>query len=128
MDRTEEREQARLIKWTHIPAVRAIAPDLAFLFHVPNGGRRDGLTGSQMTALGVKRGVPDLWLPIPSISANGLIIEMKSAIGRTSPDQVRWMDRLTIAGWYCIISRSAEEGREALIAYLSLPDLARVPL
>lgn len=128
MDRSEEREQARLIKWTHLPAVRKIAPDLAFLFHVPNGGRRDGLTGSQMTALGVKRGVPDLWLPIPSQTCSGLIIEMKSATGRTSPDQIRWIDRMERAGWLCEVCRSADEAREVLISYMGSTSLSSVPL
>ena len=119
MERGEEREQARLIKWTHLPAVRALAPQLAFMFHCPNGGKRDGITGGQMRALGVKPGVPDLLMPIPAGPFLGLAIEMKSEIGRTSTAQDAWLDALRAYGWSVHVCRSADEAREALIAYLN---------
>lgn len=125
MERGEEREQARLIKWTHMPAVRAIAPALAFLFHCPNGGKRDGITGGQMRALGVKPGVPDLLMPVPIGAFNGLAIEMKSASGTASDEQKRWMAALDAYGWRVELCRSADEARQVLISYFDkyLPEL-----
>lgn len=38
-------------------------------------------------ALGVKRGVPDLLMPVLSGSIPGLAFEFKSATGRVSPDE-----------------------------------------
>lgn len=120
MDRGEEREQARFIKWTHLPVVRAIAPALAYLFHCPNGGKRDAITGGQMRALGVKPGVPDLLLPVRSALFSGLAIEMKSATGKTTPAQDNWLDLLSRNGWCVTVARSANEARAAVIAYLGL--------
>lgn len=128
MNRTEEREQARLIKWSTQRNPRAIAPELAGLFHVPNGGKRDAFTGAQMLALGVKRGVPDLLLPFPSQGFTGLALEMKSEDGALSPDQAKWRDLLTGWGWCWCLCRSAEEARAELARYLDRPALLQVPL
>ena len=128
--RTEEFEQARLVRWTHLRAVRAVLPDLAWLHHSPNGGQRTGFTGGQMKALGTKPGFPDLVLPVPSPAGwHGLAIEMKSATGRTSPEQVGWMDRLADSGWKVAVCRSADEARDTIAAYFKtdpadLPPLA----
>lgn len=125
-NRTEEIEQARLIKWTHKVAVRELMPELRWLFHTPNGGTRTPLAGAQMKALGVKPGVPDLLLPV-RIDANtpGLVIEMKSATGSTSPEQKEWLKHLGQQGWIVAVARSAQEARKEVCQYLDInPDLA----
>lgn len=131
-NRSEEIEQARVIVWSHKAAVRALAPDLRWLHHSPNGGKRDAFTGAQMRALGVKRGFPDLILPVRVTDANGvggicpgLIIEMKSAIGKLSPEQKEWKEHFEAQGWTFAVARSAQEARTQLCLYLGInPDCA----
>ena len=124
-NRSEEFEQARVIKWSHKVAVRALMPDLRWLHHSPNGGKRDAFTGAQMRALGVKKGFPDLILPTRSGSRPGLVIEMKSAVGKTSPAQKEWLAHLEQQGWAVEVIRSAQDARNALCLYLGLsPDCA----
>lgn len=125
-NRTEEIEQARLIKWSHRVAVRELMPELRWLHHSPNGGKRDALAGAQMKALGVKKGWPDLILPV-SVDANtpGLVIEMKSAKGTTSPEQKEWLEHFKIQGWIVAVARSAQEARKEVCQYLDInPDSA----
>ena len=124
--RSEEVEQARLIKWTHKRDTRALMPALAWLHHSPNGGRRDGFTGAQMTALGVKKGFPDLILPVKSSGFAGLAIELKSDTGQLRPDQRAWLDMLGAQGWATHVCRSAEAAKEVICTYL-LADLAQTP-
>ena len=128
MDRSEEREQARFVRWCSIPPVRDVAPALVWLFHVPNGGKRDAFVGAQMVALGVKRGVPDLLLPVARNRCHGLAIEFKSATGTTTEDQDRWLGHLQEECWWCDIARSAEEAREIVSHYLDCPELLAIPL
>lgn len=123
INRTEEREQARLILWTHKKKVREILPELRWLYHCPNGGRRDGFTGAQMKALGVKPGYPDLTLPVRSGNKPGLVIEMKSSTGALSDEQLDWQEHFEQQGWLWLICRSADEARLALCLYLSLDPL-----
>ena len=61
MKLTEHRIQAGLFKWFKLASARH--PELALLFAIPNGGARDPITGAMLKAEGVKRGVPDLFLP-----------------------------------------------------------------
>lgn len=125
MERGEEREQARFIKWTHKPSVRAIAPALRWMFHCPNGGKRDAITGGQMRALGVKPGVPDLLMPIAHGPYAGLAIEMKSSTGTATTEQRDWMAELVENNWSVSLCRSADEARAVVMTYfqLELPEL-----
>jgi hypothetical protein len=118
--RTEEAEQARLIRWSHKVEVRSIAPELAWIHHSPNGGQRSGFTGAQMKALGTKPGFPDLILPIPMPDHPGLVIEMKSATGRLSPEQALWLDTFRAGNWSVHVCRSAEDARSVILDYLGI--------
>ena len=120
MERGEEREQARFIKWTHRPDVRELAPALRWMFHCPNGGKRDAITGGQMRALGVKPGVPDLLMPVVSGPDCGLALEFKSATGRMGPEQDEWADHLKANGWLVLMVRSADAARAAVMHYLDV--------
>ena len=120
MDRGEEREQARLIRWSHRPIVRELAPALAWLFHTPNGGKRDGFTGAQMRAMGVKPGVPDLLMPIGTAAFVGLAIEMKAPDGRVSTAQSDWLGILAQNGWKTAVCFSADEAYAVICEYIGL--------
>jgi hypothetical protein len=125
-NRGEELEQAKVVAWSHKPSVRLLLPQLRWLHHSPNGGQRDGFTGAQMKALGVKPGFPDLILPVASTSPSGnhppgLVIEMKSAIGRTSDKQKDWLEHFEAQNWQIRVARSAQEARSILCQYLGIP-------
>lgn len=116
----EEIEQARLIAWSHKPAVRALMPELKWIHHSPNGEKRDPRTGNKLKALGVKPGFPDLILPARR-GFVGLAIEMKAPGGRVSTEQAEWMQELDEQGWYCAVCRSANEARRQIMDYLCCP-------
>ena len=123
-NRGEEGEQARVLRGSHLATVRALAPQLRWLHHSPNGGKRDGFTGAQMKALGVKPGFPDLILPVAADGMfgqrrPGLAIEMKSATGVMSDLQKEWRVHLRDEqGWLYEVARSAPEARLILCGYL----------
>lgn len=128
MKRSEEIEQAKLIKWSHRVAVRNLMPALRWLHHSPNGGKRDAVTGGQMKALGVKPGFPDLVLPVRTLTHTGLVIEMKSDIGRPTPEQKEWLEHFEREQWHVTIARSADEARAVLCDYLGQDHLLAPPL
>lgn len=123
VNRGEEVEQAKLIKWSHKPAVRALMPKLKWLHHSPNGGKRSAFTGGQMKAIGVNPGFPDLVLPARHAHGAkwiGLVIEMKSEKGRASDAQSAWLEHFASEGWYCVICRDAHEARFAICDYFDV--------
>ncbi len=96
-----------------------LIPDLSMMFAIPNGGYRHKATAVKMKAEGVRAGVPDICLPVPNKRHHGLFIEMKSKVGRASPDQKSWMQGLRDRGYLCAICRSEDDAWEVLIEYLS---------
>jgi hypothetical protein len=60
------------------------------LFAVPNGGRRDAVTGAKLKAEGVIAGVSDLIFLKRNSRYCGLLIEMKKPKGKQSESQKEW--------------------------------------
>lgn len=58
---TESVEQQLLFRWTRFYVSKY--PELALLYHIPNGGSRRKSEAGRFKAEGVKAGVPDLFLP-----------------------------------------------------------------
>ncbi|MFA5378473.1 MAG: VRR-NUC domain-containing protein [Dehalococcoidia bacterium] len=116
IDVREEAEQMAVMEWaewmeTQIPALR-------WLHHIPNGGHRSKAVAGKLKAAGVKRGVPDLCLPVPSYGWHGLYIEMKVEGRRPTRDQKKWLKHLSEAGYFTAVCYGADEAITVLKRYL----------
>ena len=109
---TEHDEQYKLFLWTRY------RPELRWMFAIPNGGYRTKATAGKMVAEGVKRGVPDLMLPLPTDKFHGLFIEMKFGKNKMTPEQQEFFDYATQQGYLCKVAYSAEEAIEIIDEYL----------
>ena len=95
------------------------------LYAVPNGEKRDIVTGARLKAQGVRRGVPDLQLDVPKFGKylgkefHGLRLELKKPDGRVSPEQSKVLNRLRRRGHCSVVAYSYEAGCAALIQYCS---------
>lgn len=98
---TESAYQRNVFTWASVRL--NIWPELALMFHVPNGGDRHVAVAAKLKAEGVKAGVPDIWLPVPRIPFTGLVIEMKRPGGRVTKEQKWWLDQLAEQGWYVAV-------------------------
>ena len=85
--------------------IRPALPQVDVIYHVPNGGsrgsnRRDAqIQGAMMNGLGVKKGTPDLCLPIQRHGFGSLYIEMKKPKdGALSKDQMHRIRMLSEVG------------------------------
>lgn len=114
---TEEQEQIAVIEWAML--MEKQAPELALLYHCPNGADRHPAVAAKLKKQGVKPGVPDLFLPVARGTAHGLYIEMKRQKGgRVSEDQKAWMEALTQQGYLCVVAHGAEEACDVIWHYL----------
>ena len=95
------------------------APTLAF-FHPANGEARDAKTGSLLHAMGVRRGILDLWLPVPREEYCGLVLELKAPGKKMSPDQKTWTAFLKNVGWKVLAVYSFSECVEETTRYLDM--------
>lgn len=118
---SEAQHQAAVMKWSRQPHIRRQWPELSMLHHIPNGGTRDPIEAKHLKQQGVKRGVPDLCLPVAHGRYHGLYIEMKTPEGHTSKDQDWWGEHLTAQGYMWQVCHGWEAAVATLEWYLSLP-------
>lgn len=114
---SEEEEQIILFTWANY--AMGTWPELALLFHIPNGGNRSPAEAGRFKAMGVKPGVPDLFLPVPRGGYSGLFIELKREHGGSLSDAQRdWLDDLSVRGYKAVMCHGWEAARDALLEYL----------
>ena len=115
---TEQQEQIAVFKWAELNSGKH--PELALLFHIPNGGKRGAKEAAIFKAAGVKRGVPDLCLPVARKGYHGLYIEMKRKKGGyAQPTQIRWARDLERQGYAVALCHGWEEAAKVLEEYLN---------
>lgn len=67
---------------------------------------------------GLRSGVLDVVVAYPIPPYAGMFIEFKTDAGKVSPEQKDWIERLTQAGYHCVVMRSWEDAVNALKKYL----------
>lgn len=115
-DDEEHRLQCACVNWFRLQ----YPTHASALFAVPNGGRRDRVSGAKLKAEGVLPGVSDLILLLPRGRYHGLLIEMKTERGKQSPAQRDWQRDMVHRGYRYIVCRSFDEFREQIDDYLLL--------
>jgi len=112
----ESEEQKALFNWwKRTPYARHFV-----MYHIPNGGRRDKITGARLKAEGVVAGVPDVFLASPRQGFHGLYIEMKRQHGGTvQATQKELITALRQAGYRVEVCKGWWEAREVIENYLT---------
>ena len=115
----EKDDQILLFEWAEYAACSH--PELGLMYHIPNEGKRSRLSGYELEKQGMRRGVPDICLPVPKGSYGALYIELKRKKGgRVSEEQRVWIDALNRAGNKALVCRGFDEARKAIEEYLNL--------
>lgn len=111
----EHRIQVSCVRWFRLkyPKLKNV------LFAVPNGGRRDAVTGAKLKDEGATRGVADLILLKSNRFYGGLAIEMKKPGGCQSQAQKEWQKECEGAGNKYVVCRSLDEFIKVVTDYLN---------
>jgi len=86
----------------------------SLLFAIPNGQYRPG----QRPEAGMKAGMPDLCLPVPSGQHGSLYIELKTPSGRVRQEQKEMIERLRDAGNRVSVCRSVDDALSTITEYI----------
>jgi hypothetical protein len=86
----------------------------------PERGARHIAVAGKLRAEGVKRGVPDLCLPVPQGAFHGLFVELKTETGRATPEQRQWIETLRRLGYRAEICHGWDAAREVISSYLGM--------
>jgi VRR-NUC domain len=123
---TEDELQQSIIQWRDEIGQHKW-PELAWLHHAANGGKLAGRNkneilknGAKRKSLGVVKGIPDLFLPYNNGVFSGLYIELKTAKGKLSLEQLNFRDFAAKNGfaWMCL--RSLEDVVSVIESYMKV--------
>ncbi len=129
MKHIEDSHQVRIINWSKTkllvyPDKLQSAPLFEFLYAIPNGGKRNAKEAARLKRQGVKAGVSDLNLPIPSGPYAGLWVELKAPIvkGKSKPvvssAQKAWGLKMQSFGHKFVVCYGADQAIEEIEEYL----------
>ena len=112
----ESGQQEALFSWAGYQLGRM--PELEYMHHVPNGGKRDAATAIALKRQGVKAGVPDIVLPAVRAGYHGLYIELKAGKNTTTGNQKRWLEFLRQQGYYTAVCYGWKIAAKLIETYL----------
>ncbi len=130
----EDQHQHALFTWARTHRIRGpgiIDPAYLadYLIAIPNGGYRKGLEAARLIGLGVKPGVSDVFLALPTHGYHGLWIEMKkprpdfptpyAAKAAFTNNQRAWHDLMIAQGYVCALCYGWEAAQGVIISYLN---------
>ncbi len=103
---SEHEEQKKFLEWfAYAYANKGVNKGPVRILSLPNGGLRNIVVAKKMKDEGLKKGVPDLFIPEWLV-----FIEMKRvAGGRLSNAQKDWFEYLTLSGYTCILAHGADD-------------------
>lgn len=113
---SESQIQKACVRWFRLqyPQIEGL------FFAVPNGGLREAWTARIMHDEGVRAGVADLILLMPSSGYAALAIEMKTPKGRQSEEQKKFQMLCESHKVKYCVCRSFDEFRWVIVSYLSI--------
>ena len=120
---TEHEEQVLIFQWAE--ALSGIYPALRMLFAIPNGSYKSKQSARKFAAEGLKSGVPDICLPVPSVDGqyHSLYIELKRKKGgKVSDEQKWWIGNLQFYGNRAHVAKGGAEAIEIIKDYLDIQE------
>ena len=119
---SESLEQQAVVTYCAFQSWRL--PNSDKIFHIPNGGWRTITEAKRFKSEGVKKGVPDLFLPVPIAGYCGLFIEMKRPDHKNKPsaEQKEWQTFLNSVGYKSVVCYGYEDAVKEIQRYYGVPE------
>jgi VRR-NUC domain-containing protein len=88
--------------------------------HAANGGSRHILEAVKLKRMGVSKGFPDIFIPLPIHPYHGFFVEMKRISGsKITPEQLNWISYLKENGYFAEIALGCEAAIQLFLKYLN---------
>ena len=102
--------QIKLVQWAKSKGLDLIS--------IPNHGKRSYWTGQKEVAMGLTRGVSDLFLALPCDGYGGFWIELKRPGQKPTAEQMAWLIKMGERGYAARWFDNFELARDAILEYL----------
>lgn len=123
----EHKEQKTFFRWIALIGEKRF-PGLGLAFAIPNGGQRHIKVAAKLKAEGVKKGVPDLMIPvarsIAGIQYHGCFLEAKATkASKPTESQKAYIQALKEQGYFAIVAHGADELIYTAVYYMTGGDM-----
>lgn len=115
-NRPEHDLQCSIVQWAKLHEGQY--PELEALYAIKNEGLRSLRLGKDFVESGMKKGMPDLCLPVPKGGYGALFIELKSGNGKLSEFQKEVLRTLMRCGNLCLVAKTYERVTQVIVDYL----------
>lgn len=114
---TEHAHQVATFAWMALNFNRW--PELRLAFAIPNGGERNKIVAAHLKAEGVRRHVPDIFLPVARAGRHGLFIELKKpGVNWVEEGQDKFIEALQQQGFGACVCVGWIEATQTIEKYL----------
>ena len=115
----ENWEQEQIFKWARSNQIDI--PELQLLNASLAGVRLNQGLKTKMKRQGMRKGYPDIFLPVTTHHHAGLFIELKRAKGGSvSPEQKAWLARLAEQRYLAVVAKGHREAIAIIKRYLGI--------
>ena len=111
----EDKIQTVCVKWFDYQ-YKHLKPLLYMNYNNP----RNKIQGAKLKKMGMRKGIPDLFLALPRGLYSGLYIEIKTPKGVLSKSQKEYSVTLQNAGFHWVMCRSFDEFKKEIEKYLEV--------
>lgn len=122
INQSESDHQQALFVWAAYSSGQF--PELELMYSIPNGAHVSDRNRKRLICEGLKKGMPDIHLPVARGNYSSMYLELKTPKGKLSEFQKNRIHLLEKAGNYCTVSKSFEESVILIQSYLTAPSLS----
>lgn len=112
---TESQIQKAVMRW-----VRYQYKIRNFVIHIPNEGKRTPTYGKMLKDMGMKKGVSDLFIAMPSRDYHGAWIEIKREKGRLTKEQEHFLELMKANGYFVSVCYGYNQTIEKIAWYCNI--------
>ena len=106
---SEGAEQIVVVEWCDLSKIPIV--------HIANEGKRSAAYGANLKRMGMRKGFPDLFVPMARGKYHGLFIEMKYDKNKPTGDQKKWLELLASEGYACVVCYNADDAIRIIKKY-----------
>lgn len=114
---SEHSEQVRIFQWANLMQIKH--PELKYMFSTLNGVRLSIGSAKKAKNSGNKKGVPDIFLPLPKNNYSGLFIELKIKGGVVKPEQKDYIKFLKSVGYCAEVIYGSDDAISLIQSYIN---------
>lgn len=90
-----------------------------YAFHIANERKASPQAGALLKRMGVKSGVSDIFIAIPSNGFHGLWLELKAGKNRPTESQIKFLEDMRSKGYEALWCTGADKAKQIITDYLS---------